>query len=71
MLLRQVVKGEIRSENFAKPNTTELTTMGGGEITLSKEGSIMTITSSTGSSKVRRTDILANNGVMHTVDTMF
>ena len=74
VLLRHVVPSEIKS--FDIPNgKTELETVGGESITVTKTGSgigaIIMIESSAGKAMVTRTDITAENGIIHVVDTVF
>ena len=70
LLLRHVVPSEIRAKDVPK-GETELTTAGDEKITVMKSGTDVKITSSAGSAKVVRTDILAENGVIHIVDNIF
>ena len=70
VLLRHVVPSEIKSWQI--PNgSTELKTVGGETITVTKSGGMVMIESSAGKARVTRTDITAENGVIHVVDTVF
>ena len=70
VLLRHVVPSKIRS--FDIPNgSTEVETVGGEKITVTKLGGIVTIESSSGKARVVRTDITAENGIIHVVDSVF
>lgn len=68
VLLRHVVPKVILAKNFPKDITT-VDTVGGETITLNPvEG---TVESSAGKAKVIAMDVLASNGVVHIVDTVF
>jgi hypothetical protein len=54
---RHIVPSEIRFEAM-KEGTTELTSMGGSKITLTKEGNKGTITTPSGTAKITKFDIL-------------
>jgi len=69
VLLRHLVPNKILSGDI--PNgETDLTTVGGDKITVSLSKSGVTVTSSSGSGKVTKTDILAKNGVVHIIDSV-
>ena len=70
VLLRHVIPNKILARDIPKGDT-ELTTVGGDKITVTKSGGRVMITSSAGSAKVVRTDILAKNGYIHVVDSVF
>ena len=68
VLLRHVVPKVIIAKNFPK-DITRVDTVGGETITLNPvEG---TVESSAGKAKVIAMDVLASNGVVHIVDTVF
>ena len=69
LLLRHVVPNAIKAESIP-PGSTELNTAGGEVITITNSGGV-SIESSTGKAGVIATDILASNGVVHLVDTVF
>jgi len=70
VLLRHVIPSQIRSWEI--PNgVTELKTVGGETIKVMKSGGSIMIESSAGKARVTRTDIAAENGVIHVVDTVF
>ena len=70
VLLRHVIPSEIKSWQI--PNgSTELKTVGGETITVTKAGGVVMIESSAGKARVTRTDITTENGVIHVVDTVF
>ena len=70
VLLRHVIPSQIRSWEI--PNgVTELKTVGGETIKVMKSGGSVMIESSAGKARVTRTDITAENGVIHVVDTVF
>ena len=70
VLLRHVIPSEIKSWEI--PNgSTELKTVGGEMITVTKSGGSVMIESSAGKARVTRTDIATENGVIHVVDSVF
>jgi len=68
ILLRHVVPETILASEFPE-EITEVNTVGGETITLDPNQA--TVESSAGKAKVIKTDILASNGVVHIVDTVF
>ena len=73
VLLRHVVPKKIMAKDIQK-GSTELETAGKDTITVTLnkgEMPMVTITSSEGSATVLRTDVVAKNGVIHIVDTVF
>ena len=68
ILLRHVVPETILASEFPE-EITEVNTVGGETITLDPNEA--TVESSAGKAKVIKTDILASNGVVHIVDTVF
>jgi len=68
ILLRHVVPETILASEFPE-EITEVNTVGGETITLDPYEA--TVESSAGKAKVIKTDILASNGVVHIVDTVF
>ena len=69
VLLRHVVPSKILSSEIPE-GETELTTAGGDRITVSLSKGGVTVSSSSGSGKVTKTDILAKNGVIHVIDSV-
>lgn len=67
VILRHIVPGEIRFEAM-KEGSTEYTSMGGSKITLVKKGNRATITTSSGTAKIKKFDIITKNGVVHIID---
>ena len=70
VLLRHVLP-TIRLAGGIQRGTTEVKTANGEMIKIIKSNSGVTIESSAGKAKVIATDILASNGVVHLVDTVF
>ena len=73
MLLRHVVPKALKS-GAIKIGTTILDTAGGEKITITKrltKKTGITIKSTKGTATVIKADILASNGVIHIVDTVF
>ena len=70
MLQRHVVQNLLLSKEISKGNTT-LDTVGGEQITVTKTDDEVTIQSSVKTATVLRTDLLARNGVIHIVDSVF
>ena len=62
-----IVPGEVRFEAMTE-GTTEYTSMAGSKITLVKQGNRANITTSAGTAKIKKFDILTKNGVIHIVD---
>ena len=69
VLLRHVVPTTMVSGEIPKGKTT-LKTAGGEQITVTNEGGVA-IESSEGNATVIKLDILASNGVIHIVDSVF
>ena len=69
VLLRHVVPNKILSSEIPE-GENELTTAGGDRITVSLSKGGVTVSSSSGSGKVTKTDILAKNGVIHVIDSV-
>ena len=67
VILRHIVPGEVRFEAM-KEGSNEYTSMGGSKITLVKKGNRATITTSSGTAKIKKFDILTKNGVVHIID---
>merc|ERR1711910_193612 len=71
VLLRHVVPTAIQGKNIP-PGTTELDTAGGEKIAVTRdESNLIKIQSSAGSAYVVLFDVIASNGVVHAVDTVF
>merc|ERR1711936_358015 len=71
VLLRHVVPTAIQGKNIP-PGTTELETAGGEKIAVTRdESNLIQIQSSAGSAYVVLFDVIASNGVVHAVDTVF
>ena len=67
VMLRHIVKGEIRFEAM-KEGSNEYTSIGGSKIILVKKDNRATISNSFGAAKITKFDILAKNGVVHIID---
>merc|ERR1711963_378798 len=70
VLLRHVIAGSAVQGKNIPPGSTTLKTVGGEEITATRDKFIQ-INSSAGSAYVVLFDQLADNGVVHAVDTVF
>merc|ERR1712083_131008 len=70
VLLRHVVPGAIKAKDVPLGSTT-LGTAGGEEIVVTNGPSGVAIKSSAGSANVIIFDVLASNGVVHAVDSVF
>ena len=70
VLLRHVVTGSALQGKNIPPGTTNLKTAGGEEIGVTRDKFIQ-IKSSAGQAYVVLFDVLASNGVVHAVDTVF
>merc|ERR1719233_2428183 len=70
VLLRHVVPGAALQGKNIPPGDTKLETAGGEEITVTRDNYIK-ITSSAGSAHVVLFDVLASNGVVHAVNSVF
>merc|ERR1711997_264244 len=70
ILLRHVLPTSVKAGEIPS-GTTKIKTVGGEQIEIINANGGVTIKSSAGSAKVIATDILANNGVVHLVDTVF
>ena len=70
VLLRHVLGTVIKADDIPK-GTTNIKTVGGDEIIVTKSETGVFIESSSGKAKVIATDVLASNGVVHVVDTVF
>ena len=69
-LLRHVVPGSTLQGKNIPPGSTTLKTASGEEITATRDNFIQ-LNSSAGSAYVVLFDVLASNGVVHAVDTVF
>ena len=69
LLLRHVVASKILSRDIPS-GQTDLANAGGEKITVSVVKGGITVSSSSGSAKVTKTDILAKNGVIHIIDSI-
>merc|ERR1711941_4480 len=71
VLLRHVVPSTILGKNIP-PGTTTLDTAGGDEISVTRdENNLIQIRSSAGSAYVVLFDVIASNGVVHSVNSVF
>merc|ERR1712102_148325 len=71
VLLRHVVPSAIQGKNIP-PGTTALTTAGGEKIDVTRdEKNLIQIQSAAGSAYVVLFDVVASNGVVHAVDSVF
>merc|ERR1712244_68182 len=71
VLLRHVVPSSLQGKNIP-PGTTALTTAGGEEISVTRdEKNLIQIQSAAGSAYVVLFDVVASNGVVHAVDSVF
>jgi len=71
VLLRHVVPSALQGKNIP-PGTTDLTTAGGEEISVSRDdNNLIQIKSTAGSAYVVLFDVIASNGVVHAVDSVF
>merc|ERR1712226_1139112 len=70
VLLRHVLPSVIKADDIPQ-GITSLKTAGGEDISVTKSDGKVTIQSSSGQANVIATDIIASNGVVHIVDTVF
>merc|ERR1711992_194738 len=71
VLLRHVVPSSLEGKNIP-PGTTALTTAGGEEISVRRDtNNLIQIQSTAGSAYVVLFDVIASNGVVHAVDSVF
>ena len=70
LTLRHVLGTKIKAGQIPE-GTTNVQTVGGEEISVINNSDGVSIKSSAGMAKVIATDILASNGVVHLVDTVF
>merc|ERR1711879_452585 len=71
VLLRHVVPSALQGKNIP-PGSTALTTVGGDEISVTRDNNnLIQIQSKAGSAYVVLFDIIASNGVVHAVDSVF
>ena len=70
VLLRHVLPTTILAGDIPEGSTT-VDTAGGETITVTKADGAVTIESSAGTATVIATDVVASNGVVHLVDTVF
>merc|ERR1711997_470127 len=71
VLLRHVVPSSLQGKNIP-PGTTALTTAGGEEISVRRDNNnLIQIQSTAGSAYVVLFDLIASNGVVHAVDSVF
>merc|ERR1711936_392147 len=71
VLLRHVVPSSLQGKNIP-PGTTALTTAGGEEISVTRDNNhLIQIKSTAGSAYVVLFDVIASNGVVHAVDSVF
>jgi len=71
VLLRHVVPSTLEGKNIP-PGTTALTTAGGEKISVRRDtNNLIQIQSTAGSAYVVLFDVIASNGVVHAVDSVF
>merc|ERR1711990_1065934 len=71
VLLRHVVPSSLEGKNIP-PGTTALTTAGGEEISVRRDNNnLIQVQSTAGSAYVVLFDVIASNGVVHAVDSVF
>merc|ERR1711990_707039 len=71
VLLRHVLPSSLQGKNIP-PGTTALTTAGGEEISVRRDNNnLIQIQSTAGSAYVVLFDVIASNGVVHAVDSVF
>merc|ERR1711936_1370044 len=71
VLLRHVVPSALQGKNIP-PGSTALTTVGGDEISVTRDNNnLIQIQSKAGSAYVVLFDVIASNGVVHAVDSVF
>merc|ERR1711997_1011654 len=71
VLLRHVVASSLQGKNIP-PGTTALTTAGGEKISVTRDSNnLIQIKSAAGSAYVILFDVIASNGVVHAVDSVF
>jgi len=70
VLLRHVLPTVIKASDIPAGSTV-VKTVGGEEITVTNADGTVTIESSAGKATVIATDVLASNGIVHVVDTVF
>merc|ERR1711992_304009 len=71
VLLRHVVPSSLEGKNIP-PGTTALTTAGGEEISVRRDSNnLIQVQSTAGSAYVVLFDVIASNGVVHAVDSVF
>merc|ERR1712051_1062581 len=71
VLLRHVVPSALMGKNIP-PGSTALTTVGGDEISVTRDNNnLIQIQSTAGSAHVVLFDVIASNGVVHAVDSVF
>ena len=71
VLLRHVIPSTIQGKNIP-PGTTTLTSAGGDEIDVRRdENNLIQIRSTAGTAYVVLFDVIASNGVVHAVDSVF
>ena len=67
ILESHIVPGEVRFEAM-KEGANDYTSVAGSRITVDKQGNRATITTSAGTAKIKKFDILTKNGVIHIID---
>jgi len=70
VLLRHVLGSVVKAEDIPK-GSTEVDTLSGEKITVTKNYNGVSIKSSAGSAKVIIPNVMATNGVVHAVDSVF
>ena len=69
VLLRHVVPGEFKAASIPE-GTTKLENAGGEEVSIVNNSGVR-VESTAGKAKVIKTDLMASNGVIHLVDSVF
>lgn len=76
LLTNLIVPGVVTADDLSKAiergkGKAELATMGGGKLTVTKNGDALTVTDAKGNqARVTRADMLQSNGVIHVVDAV-
>ena len=71
VLARHVIAGSKILSGDIPQGVTKVQTLGGEEVEVIRRGSSVSIKSAAGSARVIVPDVVATNGVIHVVDTVF
>ena len=71
VLARHVIAGSKILSGDLPQGVTKVQTLGGEEVEVIRRGSSVSIKSAAGSARVIVPDVVATNGVIHVVDTVF